>query len=335
MQALDFLRNPAAGRPRPLVAVHGDDAYLRFEVVQTLIRQMIGDGDDENPATHYAGDSCSLAEILDELRTIPFLAKFRVVIVDEADRFVSTHRRELEAYAEHPSTTGILILCPRLWPANTRLAKQIAAKGLSIDCKVPKAAELPEWLIGLARTQHEVRLEPDAARVLVDLVGPEVGVLYNELQKLSTYVAERGSIGQKDVLALVGAGKVETIWRVLDAATSGQTGRALHDLDRLLTSGEHPVGLLAAMSASLRKVYHAGQLRRERLPLNEACREAGIPAFAQDATERQHRHLGPRRVDRLPAMLLEADLALKGGSQLAPRVVIERFLIDLARPRRD
>ena len=72
--------------------------------------------------------------------------------------------------------------------------------------------------------------------------------------------------------------------------------------------------LLAAMSASLFKVHHAGRLRAARLALDEACRIAGIPPFAVDKTGEQHAHLGPRRVDQLPATLLRADLDLKGGS---------------------
>jgi DNA polymerase-3 subunit delta len=84
---------------------------------------------------------------------------------------------------------------------------------------------------------------------------------------------------------------------------------------------------------------------------------AGI--FTTDKTRRQHAHLGPSRVDRLPAMLLKSDRELKGDSPsstrtrplgrmalksdrelkgdspLAPRVVLERLVVQLALPRGD
>lgn len=69
--------------------------------------------------------------------------------------------------------------------------------------------------------------------------------------------------------------------------------------------------------------------------LDEACRIAGIRDFAIEKTRRQHAHLGPSRVDRLPAVLLKADLDLKGGTLLDPRVVLEELLIWLALPRTD
>jgi DNA polymerase-3 subunit delta len=89
------------------------------------------------------------------------------------------------------------------------------------------------------------------------------------------------------------------------------------------------------MSTSLLKLHHAGRLRSARLPVEEACRLAGIPSFAVEKTRKQPAHLGPTRVDELPAKLERADLNLKGGSTLAPRVILETLLIQLSLPRAD
>lgn len=337
MLAFEFLRDPAKPGLKPVYAVAGDDLFLRHESLSAITRLAIGEDADEMAVTRLAGESASLADVLDELRTLPFLAKVRVVIVENADSFVTAHRKELESYAEHPSTTGVLALAVKSWPGNTRLAKQVAKVGLAIDCKTPAERELPKWLVSLARSQHEIRLADDAARLLVELVGPEVGLLASELEKLAVYVGDRSTIQREDVALMVGAGRVEAIWTVLNSATTGRGHEALADLDRLLTSGEHPVGLLAAMTASLRRVYHAGYLRINRADVREACRSAGIPTFpaAMETLQNQHKHLGPSRVARLPETLLQADLDLKGSSQLPPRTVLERLLVEFARRRRD
>ena len=158
------------------------------------------------------------------------------------------------------------------------------------------------------------------------------GILTSEIEKLAVYAGESKRVERADVARMVGAGRVETVWKALDAATTGQPRSALELLDNLIAAGEAPVMLLAAMSASLLKVHHAGRLRRARLPLEEACRIAGIPPFATAKTGEQHAHLGPGRVDQLPATLLRADLDLKGGSTADPRVVLERLLVGLSQP---
>lgn len=335
MHAIDFLRGKAAkDQLRPIYAVYGDDAYLKRESIHAALKIALG-GDIEEGLTRFPGESASLADVLDEVRTLPFLSSRRVALVDNADPFVTAHRRELEAYAEHPSATGTLILSVKTWTSTTRLAKLVDSVGLSIDCKSPKASELPAWLIQLARDQFDLRLEAEAARLLIDLVGDEIGVLAAELDKVAIFVGDRATINRNDVSKIVGSGRVEDVWKMLDEATTGNSIGALHHLDRLLATGEHPVGLLAAMCVSLRRVHHAGYLRKKRKDLREACREAGINAFFAEGIQRQHAHLGPSRVDRLPELLLQTDLDLKGSSLLAPRIVLERFLIRLALPRTD
>ena len=55
------------------------------------------------------------------------------------------------------------------------------------------------------------------------------------------------------------------------------------------------------------------------------------PSQGFGGLEQQLRHLGRRRLDRLYDWLLEADLGLKGSSQLPPRTLLERMVVQLAR----
>jgi DNA polymerase III subunit delta len=336
MHAIDFLRNPAKVPVKPVYALFGDDAFLRRETMEAITRGVFPDAEGDDLATRrFAGDQVNLADVLDEVRTLPFFSKRRLVIVEGADPFVTAHRRELEAYVERPSESGVLVLMVKTWPSNTKLAKVLDKTGLAVECKGPNDRELHAWLVHLARSRFDTALDDDAARLLIELVGPEAGLLAAEVDKLSIYVGERRKIHRDDVARMVGAGRIETIWKVLDAATTGRGDLALEDLDGLLTSGEPPVRVLAGISFSLLKVYHAGRLRRARVDLREACRVAGIYPSAVEKTQQQHAHLGPARVDRLPRLLLQADLDLKGSSMLEPRAVLERLMVQLSSPRQD
>ena len=332
MNALEYLKKPEI---RPILAVSGDDAYLRREVIHAITRAALGPDADFSEVSRFPGDQARLADVLDEVRTLPFLAACRVALVEDADPFVTKYRKELEGYAEKPSTSGVLVLSVKSWPGNTKLAKIVEKTGLAVDGKAPGERELPAWLVGLARLRNGVKLDDDAARLLVELVGPEPGLLASEVEKLAIYVGEKKGIRRQDVAKMVNAGRVETIWKTLEAATTGKAAEALADLEHLITAGEHPVRLLAGFSSSLLKVHHAGQLRRRKRSLTDACKEAGIYSFGIETTGKQHAHLGPTRVDQLPGLLLQADLDLKGSSSLPPAVVLERLLVKLARPRED
>lgn len=338
MHAIDWLLEAGRQAVRPVYAIYGSDHYLVRESIAAIARAVFTDPEEESSIARFAGSQAGLADVRDELFTLPFFSRRRMVLVEEADGFVSKHRKDLESYVDRPSSSGILLLQMKQWTATTNLAKRVEKVGLAIDCNAlpeKQAGRVAAWLNQYARSRCDLQIEPAAITLLIELVGLEIGILTSEVEKLAAYAGEAKRIDRADVARMVGAGRVETVWKALDAATTGQAKSALELLDNLLAAGEAPVMLLAAMSASLLKVHHAGQLRRSRLKLEEACRIAGIPPFAATRTGEQHAHLGPRRVDQLPATLLRADLDLKGGSTAEPRVVLERLIAGLTRPRED
>ena len=103
-------------------------------------------------------------------------------------------------------------------------------------------------------------------------------------------------------------------------------------LDRLLASGENPIGLLAQISASLRRLAAATRLILQaeaagrRIALRQALEQAGIRAFVLQKAERQLRRLGRQRGGQLYRWLLEADLDLKGDSTIPPHI-LERLVL--------
>jgi DNA polymerase III delta subunit len=103
-------------------------------------------------------------------------------------------------------------------------------------------------------------------------------------------------------------------------------------LDRLFEQGDEPIRILAAFSMRLRQLARAYRLTQQGETLSSALERAGVPPFGVKGAENLLRHLGRRRAERLYDWLLEADLGLKGSSHLPPRTLLERLLIQLARP---
>src|SRR5207302_1470488 len=79
-------------------------------------------------------------------------------------------------------------------------------------------------------------------------------------------------------------------------------------------------------SWQLRRLAQVARLSRQGLSLAAAMDRAGVPNYpaARKGTEQLVRHLGWRRLEKLYDWLLDADLGLKGGSALPPRVLLER-----------
>lgn len=336
LPAIDYLAAPDKHPARPVCVVFGEEAFLKRCVLARLRDEVVGQ-DGGLSCSEFDGSSVLLRDVLAELSVVAMFGRGkRLVVVEEADGLVSRYRTELEDYVGQPKPTGVLVLEVKSWPTNTRLYKAVTARGLAIDCNPPQGASLTRWLSGWAKRMHKVELAPDAVETLVELVGPELGLLDQEVSKLALTVGPGRKVSAETVHQLVGSWRAKTAWDMLDAALDGDPSKALAALDRLLLSGEHPVAILAQISSTLRRLAAATELvlRAEaagrRLALRDALQQSGIKQFVLGKCEQQLRRLGRQRGDRLHGWLLEADLHLKGASSLPPRTVLERLLVRLA-----
>ncbi len=327
MDAFAFIDAKKAGELQPIYVLAGDEWFLKRLALERIEALVLGEKAEDMGRSVFEGESATLAEVLDELQTLPFFGSRRLVIVREADGFVSAHRDKLEKYVASPSSVGVLVLEVKSWKSNTRLAKAIP-DAATIKCEAPAAYRLPGWCVKWTASRYGKQLHESAAALLVEFIGAELGVLDQELAKLSTYVGEQSQISTAEVDKLVAHGRVQTAWQMLDAVAEGKQADALETLQHLLDQGEEPIAILGAMSWQLRRLAQVARLNRQGVSLSSAMSRAAIPPFAQKRIEPQLRQLGPRALE-IYDWLLEADLGMKGSSQLPPRVILERLLIKL------
>jgi DNA polymerase III subunit delta len=236
------------------------------------------------------------------------------------------------------------------WLGTTRLYKALDKSGLQIECRAPQKSEgkrkqpderrIAEWLIAWADTRHDAKLTRPAAQLLMELAGPEFGLMDQELAKLALFAGLGGTIKPELVRDVVGGWKTKTIWELLDAACDGKAAEALLQLDRLLQSTE-PQGLFGQISWSLRRfaaatrIFERAEGDGRRMPLRAALEQAGFrpwPKQALENAERQLKQMGRDRAGRIYQWLLEADLALKGSHSTShrARLVLEQLILRLA-----
>ncbi len=332
MDSLNFLERLPRGTPQPIYVAAGDDDFLKRQVRKALKRFVLGEDADEFGLSTHPGDKADFAAVRDELDTLPFLTSRRLVLVENADPFVTRCRPMLEKYIGQPSASGVLVLEVKSWPGNTRLAKMVPDQA-TVKCEAPAGQRLSAWCVKWAAATHGKQLTAPAAQLLIELVGAELGQLDQELAKLAAYVGDAARIDVQDVDVLVGRSQAANTFKIFDAIGEGRPGQALEILDRLFEQGEDPMRILGAFSMQLRRLAQAARLTQQGVPVGAALQRAGMLPFAVKGGEQQLRHLGRRRADRLYDWLLETDLGMKGSSALPPRALLERLIVRLGRPR--
>lgn len=355
IHAFDFLASAANHKPAGMIAVFGDEPFLKRLVLKELRKQVVGEDADVPVATYDCAERLpDWRDVADELATASLFGggKPRLVILEQADAFVSANRQKLEDYAAKPRASGVLVLDVDDWPSNTRLYKALDQSDLQIDCRPPQRQRgknkeidegaIAEWIVAWAKSQHALNVASDAAQHLLDITGPVFGLLDQNLGKIAILVPLEGKVTAEHVQEIVGGWRSKSIWDLVDAAAGGESAEALDQLDRLLHAGEHPLALVGSLSWSLRRyaaatrVFEQAEHAGRRIPLCEALSKAGLrdwPIGSLAAAEKRLIQLGRKRAGQLYCWLLELDLALKGSHSQDDRArwALERLVLRMAK----
>ena len=302
----------AMAEAKPVYILIGDDPWLRDQARHAIVAELIGDADPQMCVSNYDGD-VDLATVLDDLRTLAFLAPHRVVVVREADGFVSTHRDKLQRYLEAPSSSGSLILLVNAMRTTEKLYKLADKIGQVIPCKPPSARDLPGWITEQAR-ERGAAISRDAALLLAQWTGPNLAQLISELDKLITYVGERGRVEPADVSAIVASSAGPATFDLTNALTAGDLPRALTSLAGMLTTRGEELKTLGLLRWHIQKAVKAAEAVATGANPQQAAASAGVPGFLARDFGRMVQKRGLTKLHGDLRRLLMADLALKSGT---------------------
>lgn len=351
MHAFEFL-NSGETPIASVVVLFGRDAFLRHLVTDQVRRAVLGE-DTDVPYGKLAGNTVTWVDVADEVSTVSLFGSSgrRLAVVEDADPFVTRYRDELEGFLEKKRPGGVLLLQVEKWASNTRLYKKCDEVGLQVQCAPPERKTgkksaldvdaLAKWFVSRAKTVHEAKLSSGAAHLLVDLLGTELGLIDQEIARLSLFVEPQETIDEELVREQVHGGQLQEIWHLVDAAVEGKTADALAQLDRLFQAGEKPQKLYGQIAWSLRRyaaatrIYQRARRRGDAVSLRDALKEAGFPNWPKALDEAQKRllALGQIRGGHLFRQLLELDMSLKGShsQEARGRLALEELIVSFSK----
>ena len=195
----------------------------------------------------------------------------------------------------------LLILSEELTSSRT-LVKTIAQRGLVIDLSLKKAKKNEQMAASRRYLQDRLgregkQIEKEAEALLLERVGPDLGLLEMEIQKLVIY-SEGKRIGLEAVEALVAANREEPIYELTAALGRKNAPEGMRILRRLWEQGYHPLPILSGLINAFRRFL----LARERLaPLGPqaAQRLEDYLPFSQNLLPRMQKEGLPEALSKL------------------------------------
>ncbi len=187
----------------------GEESHLKQQCLAKLSQLVLGTGPDAAVGlVKFPGKEVELKAVKTELQTVGMFASSRLVVVEDADDFVTKFREGLEAYCLKPASRSVLVLDCKSWKSNTVWPRRSprAGSNSTAENSQPGPAEVARrsGRSGVSETAQSRR-----SFLMVELAGTGLGQLSQELGKLVSYVGDRPQIKPDDVRQLVGGWKAK------------------------------------------------------------------------------------------------------------------------------
>jgi len=209
-----------AGKFYPIYLLHGEESYLIDEAAEFLEAHLLPENQKAFDQQILYGMDMNARNVIEQLMLFPLLAERRVVFVREAQQLEEL--KDLETYASRPAPSSVLILCHKGKSLDKRLKLYDAIKknGFILAADRMKEKEVQAWLKDTAGTLH-IKLDPEAASLMIELIGIDIDQLYPELKKLAISHSNIKPVMPADIIDLVGMSREYNVFELKNALEAG------------------------------------------------------------------------------------------------------------------
>jgi DNA polymerase III subunit delta len=309
--------------------IAGKDDSLVSSQCEKLLDSLIEPSQKTTGLFNADSDSTPVTEILDELRTAPFLTDKRIVVVKQADDFITENRELLETYFDNPCSTGVLVLTVSSWKSNTKLAKKLPDIGELISVEPLQRRELPQHLVTYASDAHDKKISRNAAELLIEITGDELTRLYSEIDKLALFADKEKTITEKHIESLIGHNRLFNAFSVIDSIIAGEAYQAIERLRGMFAddkSAEYTI--VGAFAFHFRRMFNAKVLLGKGEGTGQVIKKLQIWSNKDKFFDQVNKiHL--KQIGKYLQQLAETDYAIKTGRTQA-LVAMEQMVLALA-----
>ncbi len=331
----------------------GQDDYSLSESLEEIKR---GIGDQSLLAantTTLDGQQMTLDQLKTVCETLPFLAEKRLVIVKGLLQHfeprgrssrrkkitpVTNQQNEYKSFAtcigKLPDSTILVLVDGRIANRNP-LSRELSSKAVVKSFPLLRGTRLHQWI-----QKHVVEeggtISPQAIGLLAELVGSNLWIMANEINKLVQFTSGR-RIEEEDVKMVVSYAQQDNVFAMVDAILEFKVGLAEQSLHQLLQRGASSAYLLVMLSRQARMIVRVKELRNQRKPEIDIRNKLRLTSeFVWRKTIEQAERYPLERIKEVYLKLLEADLSIKTGKyegELALNILIAE-LCQRGKPQR-
>lgn len=200
----------------PIYFLMGEETYFIDKISDYISDNVLTDAEKGFNQTILYGKDIEPHTIIANARRFPMMSNYQVIIIREAQNIKKIE--ELESYVKNPLNSTILVINYKYKTLDKRktFPKLIDQKGILFEAKKIYDNQLPTWIISYLKN-HQYTIVPQAAAMLAEYLGTDLGKVVNELDKLIISLPAGSQITPDHIEKNIGISKEFNVFELQNA----------------------------------------------------------------------------------------------------------------------
>lgn len=243
-----------------LYILYGNINYLINKEIQDIITQ---NNIDNLNISKYNLENSSLNHIINDASSMSLFSEKKLIIVDNAYIFTASTNKnveqnidELEKYLNNLNENTILLFIVNNDKLDER--KKITKLAKKVGCI--KDFNTSDTVTTVKGFLNDYSMSNDLIKYLVDRVGDDLTLLFNEINKIKTYKDTDKNITKDDIDLLTSKSFEENNFKLIDFIIKKNKIKAIELYEERLKLNEEPIAIIVSLANQIRILFQVKQL---------------------------------------------------------------------------
>jgi len=322
------------GKIYPVYLFYGKENYLKEDILKKLRNRLIDPAYRELNYKVFYGEKLSINEVINDLETLPLISEHKLVVIKEAEKINKNDETKLINYFNRLSLKNnfsTLIIIYKESIPNKELITAIKRVGIASNFNITDKAKLTLWIKSKFR-QSNKKITQEALFYLQSIIGPDLGRLFNEIEKIDIYTKDQKIIEKEDVMISIGGSESVNIFKVLDSIGDKDIKNAIDGLVKLNQGNLHHLSIFAMIYRQIKLILQTKLLLAGGFNFKEVEKKLKLPYFVVEKIIKQSKKYTFKEICKSYELLNIADLELK-DSQKEPKIILEELVMNIINQR--
>ncbi len=305
--------------------ISSDEEFFVEEAIEHVKSEKLDEASKDFNYDVFYGRDTEISRAFDVIETLPMMSTHRLVIFRRAHELKDKDWEMLTPLLSNPVPSTFLVFMGDKPDGRKTVIKNAMKHLTHFHFTKPFDREFPQWVQYICK-KHGVKIDNDAIHLLMQIVGPNLLEIKNEILKLEQYVGAGKSIGASDVMHVASRIKLQNVFDLTDAIGKSDQARALMCLADLLDDGQNEVSILSMVHRHVRLLRQTKVGEQQGFSGRELSSFAGVPFYFLREYTSQARLWSERKIEKTYKVLGDTDKALK-SSPVSSHIWLENFIM--------